>query len=128
VILLDENIPESQRHLLHRRRIRARQVGVDFGEKGLGDEAIIPLLHRLRQPSFFTRDLGFFERSLCHRRYCLVCLAVGRDEVAHFVRRFLRHSRFNTRAKRMGSVVRISRAGIRCWEVHAENEILAVWD
>jgi hypothetical protein len=26
------------------------------------DDEIIPLLHSLRRPTFFTRDLGFYER------------------------------------------------------------------
>ena len=54
--ILDENIPKPQRELLERRRIPVRQVGVSIGRKGLLDEEIIPLLQRLRHPTFFTRD------------------------------------------------------------------------
>ena len=28
------------------------------------DEAIIPFLHELRDTTFFTRDLGFYDRKL----------------------------------------------------------------
>lgn len=128
MILLDENVPESQRQLLLRQRIRARQIGVDVARKGIADEAIIPLLLELRRPSFFTRDMGFFDRTHCHRRYCLVCMAVGRDEAALFVRRFLRHPRFNTHDKRLGTVVRISRAGIRYWTKDADAESYVDWE
>jgi hypothetical protein len=127
VILLDENIPESQRHLLNRQRIRARQIGVDVAAKGLLDDEIIPLLIRLRRPTFFTWDLGFYKRRLCHRRYCLVCLAVSRDEAAHFVRRLLQNARFDSRAKRLGSVVRVSRAGVRFWGFSEERETVLPW-
>jgi hypothetical protein len=91
--LLDENIPEDQRALLQYWGIPVHQIGVDVGRKGMADEEIIAFLHTLRGVSFFTRDLGFADRALCHSRYCLICLDVRRDEVAMFVRRFLRHLR-----------------------------------
>jgi len=127
MIVLDENILESQREILHRRRIRARQIGVDITEKGLDDEAILSLLVHLRRPTFFTRDLGFFERGVCHRRYCVVCLAVHRNEVAVFVRRVLRHPRLDTTAKRLGTVLRASSAGLRHWKLDASEEEALVW-
>jgi hypothetical protein len=49
------------------------------------DDEIIPFLHELRDTTFFTRDLGFYDHKLCHPRYCLVCLSVRKDEVAIFV-------------------------------------------
>ena len=76
--ILDENILESQRQLLLSWRIRVRQIDEDIGRKGMKDDEIIPFLHGQRRPTFFTRDLGFYERRLCHPRYCLVCLAVDR--------------------------------------------------
>src|SRR3990172_3026510 len=95
--------------------------------KGIQDDEIIPFLQQLRRPTFFTRDLGFYEPSLCHRRYCLVCMAIGKYEVASFVRRFFRHLEFNTEAKRMGAVLRISRAGLAIWRLHAEVEERLGW-
>ena len=81
--ILDENIPEAQRQLLEGRRIRVKQVGQDIGRQGMKDkEQIIPLLRSLGRPVLFTRDLGLFERRLCHRSYGIVCLAVGADEAA----------------------------------------------
>jgi hypothetical protein len=40
----------------------------------LDREEIIPLLHSLRQPTFFTRDRGFYRPGLLHSAYCLVYL------------------------------------------------------
>ena len=76
------------------------------------DREIIPFLFERRQPTFFTRDQDFCDPSLCHTRYCLVLLAVEKDEVAIFVRRLLRHPEFDTKAKRMGAVIRLSHAGL----------------
>ena len=60
------------------------------------DDEIVPLLQRERRPTFFTRDDDFYDRSLCHPRYCIAYLAVTKSEVATFVRRLLRHAALNT--------------------------------
>ena len=125
--ILDENILESQRQLLRSWRVRVRQIGADIGRKGMKDDEIIPSLLDLRRPTFFTRDLGFYDRKLCHARYCLVCLAVGQYEASAFVRRLLRYPEFSTQAKRMGTVIRVSSAGLQVWRLHAEQEIHLLW-
>jgi len=127
MIVLDENIPEDQRLLLRSWRIRAYQVGRDVCRAGIKDEQIIPLLLRLRRPTFFTRDLGFFDAKLCHARYAIVCLAVEPDEAASFVRRFLRHTSCDTQAKRLGQVMRISQMGIRVFRLGGQEETVA-WE
>ena len=53
----------------------------------------------------------------CHTRYCLVYLAVAKDEVAPFIRRLLRHREFDTVAKRMGTVVRVSHVDLSVWRL-----------
>ena len=87
------------------------------------DDEIIPFLHKLRHVTFLTRDLGFYDRRLCHRRYCLVCMALDKYEVAVFARRLLRHDKFDTEDKRMGSVIRISHMRLSVWRPHAQNEL-----
>ena len=94
--ILDENIVANQRERLKGWHIPIRQVGYDIRKQGLQDAAIIPFLLELGRPTFFTRDLDFYNRNLCHVRYCLVCLVVGQYEVATFVRRVLRHPEFDT--------------------------------
>jgi len=127
VNILDENILRNQRQTLQSWRIRVHQIGEDVGRKGMKDDEIIPFLLERRRPTFFTRDLGFYERRLCHVRYCLVCLTVGRYEVATFVRRLLRYSEFDTQVKRMGAVIRVSSAGLQVWRLYAEQEIHLPW-
>ena len=127
MIILDENIIESQLHLLKRWRIPVHQIGEDVSRKGIQDDEIIPFLLTLRRPTFFSRDRGFFERRLCHRQYCLVCLTVEKYTVAIFVRRLLRHPEFETQAKRMGTVLRVSSRGIQVWRLHTEQESFVSW-
>jgi hypothetical protein len=75
MILLDENITEDQCQLLRKWRFRIRQIGQGVGLQGMKDEEqIVPLLHKLDRPTFFTRDWGFFDRNRCHNGYCLVYL------------------------------------------------------
>jgi len=125
--ILDENILKDQRDLLLKWGVRIRQIGYEVSRKGIQDEDIIPWLLQLRHPTFFTLDSDFYARSLCHRDYCLVCLDVRQDEAATFVRRLLRHREFNTQAKRMGKVIRLSTVGLSVWEIHGEKESNFAW-
>lgn len=125
--ILDENIPENQWQLLQRWRISIRRIGYDIGRKGMQDDEIVAFLRQLRRPTFFTRDLGFYDRHLCHKRYSLICLAVDKHEAAIFTRRLLGHRELNTQAKRMGAVIRASHAGLSVWRIHAEKETHVDW-
>ncbi|MCX6022736.1 MAG: hypothetical protein NTZ05_13615 [Chloroflexi bacterium] len=125
--ILDENIEKKQRLTLQGLGVHARQVGIDFGRLGLKDYEILPLLQRLSRPTFFTCDADFYKRDFCHQRYCLVFFDIDADEVASFVRRFLRHPDYRTQAQRMGKVFWVTDTGIRFWRLHGEAEEHAVW-
>jgi hypothetical protein len=127
VNILDENIPRNQRELLISWRISIRQIGYDVGRKGIQDDEIIPLLHQLRRPTFFTRDSDFFNRKLCHQQYCLVYMDVDKYEAALFVRRLLRHSELNTQVNRMGAVIRVSHRGLVLYRHSTEQLINLSW-
>lgn len=91
------------------------------------DEEIIPLLHQLRRPTFFTLDFDYYKRRLCHRHYCLAFLNVSESEAAVYARRLLRHSEFKTEDKRMGAVIRVSHVGITAWRLNAERAVDISW-
>ncbi len=126
--VLDENIIDNQRRQLMSWRIRIHQIGFEVGRKGMKDREIIPFLHQLKQPTFFTRDDDFYERRLCHAGYCLVYLDTRKSEVATFVRRMLRHPAFKTKAKRMGKVIRASHVGLSVWTLSGEKEEYLDWN
>jgi hypothetical protein len=128
VIILDENIIDAQRRLLESWNIAVRQVGLDVGHKGLKDEDIVVLLRSLRQPTFFTRDLGFYTPKLRHQHYAIVVAAVGQYELAAFVRRFLHHPEFDTNANRAGKILRIGSSGVACWQLRRQREAFVAWD
>lgn len=126
--ILDENISKSQRQLLESWRISILQIGINTGRSGMKDSEIIPFLQGLRRPTFFTRDDGFFKPILCHARYSLIYLDVEKSEAAIFIRRLLKHTDFNTQAKRMGNVLRVSHTGLACWRLHIRAELHFDWD
>ncbi len=126
--ILDENISLDEKDRLLARRVHVRQIGAEVGRLGMKDiNEIIPLLHTLRQPTLFTRDHDFYKPSLLHPNYCLVLLDVAFDEVAEYVRRFLRHKSFRTQAQRMGKVVRVRHGGLSWWEAGGKVERAASW-
>jgi hypothetical protein len=125
--ILDENVPESQRALLRRKRIAVRQIGQDLGRKGMKDGEIIPLLQQLNRPTFFTLDSDFYDRRLRHEGYCLVHLDIGEETVAEYVRRLLRHRELNTKAKRMGRVIRVLPSGLNLWRIDQDQEGQLPW-
>ena len=115
MLVLDENLPAGQRLLLRKWGIRFRLVGVDVASWGTHDENLIPVLHRLAQPTFFSLDQDFYRPSWAHSGYGLVWLDAADDHAAEFIRRFLRHPAFDTQVKRMGVVARVHTGGVIWW-------------
>jgi hypothetical protein len=127
VTILDEDIPEGQHQLLRSWRLPVRRIGVEVGRLGMKDRDIVALLHSLDRPTFFSLDHGFFKRRFCHAGYCLVHLDVERREAAEFIRRTLRHKDLNTRAKRVGTVLRVGHRGIALWRLNAKRRVHLAW-
>lgn len=127
MILLDENSLRSQREFLEMRRLPVRKVGSNWGRAGMSDEEVLAELRRARLVTFFTRDLDFFERSLCHQSYCLAVIVAPAEQLAAFAVRFLRHPAFRTHALRMGKVARLQPSGIVYWTRNRDVEAAEPW-
>ncbi|MFQ5641942.1 MAG: hypothetical protein ACE5IR_28540 [bacterium] len=127
MIVIDEHFPESQRQLLKGWRVRFRQIGYEIGRRGLKDPEIIPLLLQQRRLTFFTLDSDFDKLKYCHSHYGLVFLNVDEYEAATFIRRFLKQKEFNTLAKRLGKVIRVTRPYISVRERHFEHGVRFEW-
>ena len=126
--ILDEDIDVIQQQRLRAGKVRFRKIGRDVGRLGLKDRnGVIPLLHTLRRPTFFTRDHGFYHPKLRHAGYCLVYLDVTPEKAADYTRRFLRHKAFRTQAQRMGKVVRVRHNGLTFWQVGDEEAHRVGW-
>ncbi len=128
MILLDHNIPENQVELLRARRIRPRQIGFEVGRPEWDDhQEILRYLHQRKQITFITRDLDFYNPRLCHPKYCLVFIACPVLETAKLALQFLGHVKFNSHAKRMGKVVRLSTEQIMWREVNRPAQQTIPW-
>ena len=66
---------------------------------------------------FFTHDLGFFDPSLCHKTYTLICLDVHSKETAGYIRRCLRHPDFRAWKQRFGKVILARHKNLSFWEI-----------
>ena len=128
MIVLDHNIPQNEANRLRRFRVHFRQIGFEVGRPEWEDQQeILRYLHKTRQVTFFSRDLGFFRARLCHKNYCLAVITVPVLETALYVRRLLRHRAFHTRAKRQGKVIRISVTKIVWWELGERRQFFLNW-
>jgi hypothetical protein len=123
--LLDENMPQARQMI--QSGIAHRQVGFEWGRKGMPDEEILAALRRQKRTTFLTCDQGLYRRENCHPGYCLAVLAVPPAQAGEFARRFLRHPLFRTFAKRQGKAVRVQPTGITYWERNAARESHAAW-
>ena len=128
MIVLDHNVAEAQSQLLRDWRIHFKQIGVEAGRPEWEDfQEILRYLHRQKQATFFTHDFDFFQPQLLHADYALIVIAAPIKETAAFIKRFLRHPEFNTKAKRCGKVIRLSPRFISWWEIGAEQQQNLLW-
>jgi hypothetical protein len=123
MLVLDENLPAGQRQLLRSWRVRFRTVGREVAFFGAKDENLIPLLHRLANPTFFSLDRDFYRQEAANRSYCLVWLDVRAGEAGKFIRAFLRHPEFRTHAKRKGVVARVYPGGVQFWRMKTRSSV-----
>jgi hypothetical protein len=117
MFLIDENVSEIEVLRLRKAGIRVRLIGDDVARIGDSDENLLPILRRLKHAVLFTQDKDFFRFKWAHAGYALVWFDTNPNVVADYVRRFLRHHEFDSSAKRMGIVARVSANGIRYWRV-----------
>ena len=128
MIVLVENIRDCHADLLRKDGIANRKIGADLTSKGTSDSDIIPLLHRLKQPTFFTHDADFWKPELSHANYCIVHLAVKPRDAAFYIRRFLRHPQFATAAKRLSKVIQAHPNGLSVYNSAHGKAVYIDWD
>ncbi len=88
------------------------------------DDRVPLLLREVRQPSFVTIDMGFWDRDLRDLRYCILCLPLRNDEqhkLPERLHRLFQLSEFHTKAARMGKVARVGPEHIDYWVVGDER-------
>lgn len=94
------------------------------------DERVPLLLREVRQPSFVTIDMGFWDRDLRDSKYCILCFQLSNAEqhkLPELLQRLFRLPQFHTKAARMGKVVRITPTRIDYWAVGDERMHRLTW-
>lgn len=86
------------------------------------DDGIPHLLRSARQPTFVTQNWKhFWQRTSAHRDFCIVCFVLPSEqvqEISPLLRRLSRLPTFQTRAARMGRVVRVSSEHVTYYQVN----------
>lgn len=116
VFVLDENISAPGAKDCARGASVSATSARPLAEYGTDDADLIPILHRLPRPTFFTHDADFWTPHLCHPAYCVVFLDVEDTEAAGYIRRFLRHPDFETHAARLGKVIQARSTGLTFYD------------
>lgn len=125
--ILDANIPLPERTRLAGWRLRFRQIGHELLPHHTQDADILPVLHRIGDVTFHTRDRDFWHAALCHESYCLAFYDVPLDQTAKFIRAFLRHPQFRTVAQRRGKVCHIHETGVSFYPAHRRRAEVCPW-
>jgi hypothetical protein len=94
------------------------------------DDRVPVLLRQLRQPTFVTIDMGFWNRGLRDGRYCILCFPLRNEkqyELPGLLRRLLRLPEFRTKRARMGKVAQVRPTHIEYWQLDDEQLHRQVW-
>ncbi len=124
--VLDELFDDTVFERLKSQHIAIDKIGAGFGNTGWSDEKILQALQSSGK-TFHTRDHGFYRLSCLHPSYCIVCYDVPLGEMTLYIRRFLRHPLFNTHAKRLGKVVKITTQRIEFWQRRHSTKTIVRW-
>ena len=127
MILLDENVHQQSimASIAAWYRGQVRSLTTLRPNTLIKDEAIPMVLRRVRQPTFVTTNVAdFWRRVPAHSRYSIVCVALPNErlhELPSLLRQLLRLPEFNTKAKRMGKVIRVSPSQLQYYERQGDH-------
>ena len=129
-IILDEQIFDTEVLIPLTQWITAQRLRDLRPDQVIKDERVPTLLRELRQPTFVTIDMGFWNARLRDPRYCILCFQLPNNEqrvIPGLLRRLLRMSEFATKAARMGKVARVSTMQVDYWQLGDEQLHRVSW-
>ncbi|HMF16051.1 MAG TPA: hypothetical protein VKE98_02540 [Gemmataceae bacterium] len=95
------------------------------------DERVPEILLSLSSPTFVTLDNDFWDRNLCNPGYSIVLFALQDKEqllIPRMLRNLFRIREFQSRAARMGKIIRVSRKNIAYWEFQETDLRILPWE
>ena len=114
MIVLDEQLlgRDLEKQIAHWYRGTIRFINDLRPNTVIKDDAIPQLLRQQDQPTFVTiNERDFWRRVPIDNRYCVVCFTLPdsrASEIPRALRVLLVRAEFNTKARRMGKVIRVS--------------------
>ena len=124
-IILDDQLYDQEVLIPLARWITVQRLRALRPNEVIKDERVPGLLRELNQPTFITIDMGFWNRTLAHPKYCIVCFPLRNEEqdvLPELLRRLIRLPEFHTKSARMGKVARVSQVDTQYWQL-GENEL-----
>ncbi|MBM3236988.1 hypothetical protein FJZ31_11915 [Candidatus Poribacteria bacterium] len=129
-IIVDEQLGKTEVLLPLRRWVTALKIESSRPFEVIKDDRVLQILRELKRPTFVTIDSKFYDKRHCDKRYCLVYFVLTpleQNQLPGLLRRLLQLPFFNTRAARMGKVVRVSKTGVRYWQLNDDEEYNLEW-
>lgn len=129
-IIVDEQLGRTEVLLPLKRWITAQKIESLRPYEVIKDDRVLQILWELKRPTFVTIDSGFYDKRHCDRRYCLVYFvltSLEQNQLPDLLRQLLRLPEFETKAARMGKVVRVSKTDVRYWHLKADEEHRFEW-
>jgi hypothetical protein len=114
MLVLDEQLSGRDLDVALRRWYRGSIVSITDLRPStvIKDEAIPALLRQQHQATFVTiNEHDFWRKVAANRRFCVVCIAVPDSrvsEIPELLRAVFRLPAFRTKARRMGTVLRVT--------------------
>lgn len=86
------------------------------------DDVIPVLLRQAKQPTFITINWpDFWRRVAADKRYCVICFPLPRErthEIPDLLRQVLKLKQFDTKARRMGRVIRVTTSSVHYYRIN----------
>ena len=94
------------------------------------DDRIPLLLHELKQPTFVTIDVGFWNKNLLVPNYCILYFALQdqqQSQLPDMLRQLFRIKKFKTKDIRMGKIAKVSTRSIEYWQCNTPERHHLLW-
>jgi hypothetical protein len=95
------------------------------------DDAIPTILRSVKQPTFVTTNVfDFWRRLPAHNAYCIICFELPNErirEISGALRKILLLKEFNTKAARMGKMLRVRHNHIDYCEAGSNKIFTLLW-
>ncbi|MGH7449982.1 MAG: hypothetical protein ACRENG_01420 [bacterium] len=86
------------------------------------DDVIPVLLRQVKRATFVTINWAdFWQKSPADKRYCIICFPFPRHrikEIPDLLRQVLKLKQFNTKAGRMGTVMRVTKKAVHYYRIN----------